>query len=71
MLFQICFGYLNVIYCSVLSLIIAFGYNDVSLLKHAEISVTWYEIQHKKVYYIIYNIIYNMEAKVTCFSIIS
>ena len=51
MLFQIFFDYLNVIYCSVLSfsLIIAFGYNDVSLLKHAEISVTWYGIQPKKV----------------------
>ena len=48
MMFQIFFDYLNVIYCSVLNLIIDFGYNDVSLLKHAEINVTWYGIQHKK-----------------------
>ena len=45
MLFQAFFDYLNVIYCSVLSLIITFGYNDVSLLKHADISVTWYYLK--------------------------
>ena len=30
---------------------------DVSLLKHAQISTTWYGIKHKKVSCIIYNII--------------
>ena len=46
MLFQIFFDYLNVnfqLLCSQLDTMdLTFGYNDVSLLKHAEISVTWY-----------------------------
>ena len=47
MLLQLFFDYLNVnfpLLCSQFNT----GYNDVSLLKHAEISITWYGIQHKK-----------------------
>ena len=62
MLFQIFFHYFKNVNFQPLSLIIAFGYNDVSLLKHAQISLTWYGIL-----IIIYNLLYNMEAKVTCF----
>ena len=56
MLFQMFFDYLNVnfqLLCSQFNNY-SFGYNDVSLLKLAQIRVNWYGIQHKKS--LIYNI---------------
>ena len=52
MLFQMFFDYLNVnsqLLFSQFNINYAYGYNDVGLIKHAQVSVVWYGKQHKKI----------------------